>query len=84
MLYSIYTCIFAEYRKHSQDLIKRFVGKGYNESPVRKQIERVDHLDRSLLLKNCKPKPKDSMPFSVTYNSLLPNIKEIINNTGTY
>ena len=70
---------FEEYRKHSQDLIKRFVEKGYNESTVRKQIERVDHLDRSLLLKNCKPKYKDSIPFSVTYNSVLPNIKEVIN-----
>ena len=76
------TCIcstFEEYRKDSQDLIKRFVEKGYNELTVRKQIERVDYLDRSLLLKNCKPKRKDSIPFSVTYNSVLPNIKEIIN-----
>ena len=70
---------FEEHRKHSQDLIKRFVEKGYNESFVRKQIDRVDQLDRSLLLKNCKPKYKDSIPFSVTYNSLLPKIKEIIN-----
>ena len=36
-------------------------------------------MDRSLLPKNCKPKRKDSIPFSVTYNSVLPNIKEIIN-----
>ena len=70
---------FEEYRKHSQDLIKRFFEKGYNDSTVRKQIETVDHLDRSLLLKNCKPKRKDSIPFSVTYNSVLPNIKKIIN-----
>ena len=49
------------------------------ESTVWKQIDRVDHLDRSLLLKNCKLKRKDSIPFSVTYNSVLPNIKEIIN-----
>ena len=68
-----------EYRKHSQDLIKRFVEKGYNELTVRKQIERVDHLDRSLLLKHCKPKHKDTIPFSLTYNPVLPNIKEIIN-----
>ena len=27
---------FEEYRKHSQDLIKRFVEKGYNELTVRK------------------------------------------------
>ena len=70
---------FEEYRKHSQDLIKRFVEKGYNESIVRKQIERNDHLDKSLLLKHCKPKRKDSIPFSIIYNPLLSNIKEIIN-----
>ena len=64
---------------HSQHLIKTFVEKGYNELTVTKQIERVDHLDRSLLLKHCKPKCKDSIPFSVTYNSVLPNIKQIIN-----
>ena len=81
-VFHIVTCIcstFDEYRKHSQDLIKSFVEKGYNESTVRKKIERVDHLDRSLILKNCKSKGKDSIPLSVTYNSVLPNIKEIIN-----
>ena len=57
---------FEEYRKHSQNLIKRFVEQSYNESSVRKRIERVDHLDRSLLSKNGKPKRKDSIPFSVT------------------
>ena len=40
---------------------------------------RVDHLDRSLLLKRCKPERKDSIPFSVTYNPKLPNIKETKN-----
>ena len=70
---------FEEYRKHSQDLIKRFVEKGYNELIVKNQIERADHLDRSLLLKYCKPKRKGTIPFSLTYNPVLPNIKEIIN-----
>ena len=42
-------------------------------------MERVDHLDRSLLLKHCKPKRKDSIPFSLTYNPVLPKIKEIVN-----
>ena len=77
--YSQACSTFEEYRKYSQDLIRSFVEKGYNESFVRKQIERIDHLDKSLLLKNCKPKRKDSIPFSVKYNSVLPNIKEIIN-----
>ena len=44
-------------------LVGRFVEKGYNELTVRKQIERVDHLDTSLLLKHCKPKRKDAIPF---------------------
>ena len=70
---------FEEHRKNSQDLIKRFVEKGYNESAVRKQTERVDHLDRSLLSKHCKSKRKDSILFSLTYNPVLPNIKQITN-----
>ena len=39
---------FEESRKYSRDLIKRIVEKGYNESTVRKQNERVevDHLDQ--------------------------------------
>ena len=71
--------MFKEYRRHFQDLIKRFVEKGYNELTASKQIEKVDHLDRLLLLKHCKHKGKDSIPFSVTCNSVQPNIKERIN-----
>ena len=65
-------------RKDSQDLIKRFIEEGCNKSTVRKEIERVDHLDRSLFLKHCKPKRKDSISFSVTYNPVLANIKGVI------
>ena len=59
-------------------LIKRFAEKGYIESTVRKQIKRVDHLERSLILKHFKPKRKDTIAFSLTYNPVLPNIKQII------
>ena len=64
--------------------MKWFVEKGYNESTVKKQTERVNHLDIKLLLKHCKPKREDSIPFSVTYNPVLPNIKEIINKQKKY
>ena len=74
---SIYST-FQVCRKHSKDLIKKFVEMGNNESTVRKQIQRVDHLDRSWLLKHCKHKRKDSITFPVTYNPVLQNIKEII------
>ena len=69
---------FVEFRKHCQDLIKRFVDKGYNESTVRKQVDKVDHLDRSLRLKHSKPKRKGTIPFSLTYSPVLPNMKEMI------
>ena len=62
-----------------QETFPRPNKKGYNESTVRKQVEKVDQLDRSLLLKHCKLKSKDSILFSVTYNPVLPNIEEIIN-----
>ena len=53
------------------------IWKGLQWIHLRKRIEKVDHLDRSLLLKR-KPKHKDTIPFSLTYNPVLPNIKEII------
>ena len=53
--YSRICSTFQEYRKHSQDLIKRFVEKDYNESTGRKQNQRMGYLDRSLSLKNWKP-----------------------------
>ena len=47
--------------------------------PLENKLRELTTWDRSLLLKHCKSKRKDSIPFSVTYNSVLPNIKEIIN-----
>ena len=40
---------FDEHKKHSNDLVKRFVEKGYKEN-IRNQIEKVDSLERSTLL----------------------------------
>ena len=46
---------WAEYLEGIQETFprpnKKICWKGYNESTVRKQIQRVEHLDRSLLLK---------------------------------
>ena len=40
---------FDEYKKHSNDLVQRFVEKGYKENIIRNQIEKVDILERSTL-----------------------------------
>ena len=37
-------------KKHSNNLVKRFVEKGYKENIIRNQIEKVDNLERSTLL----------------------------------
>ena len=51
--------------------------KGYKESFIRNQLKIVGNLGRSTLSKNAVQ--KNVIPFSVTYSSALPNIREIIN-----
>ena len=70
---------FDEYKKHSNDLVKRFVEKWYNENIIRNQIERVDNLEGSALLNKPNAIGKNVVPFSITYSPTLPNIKEVIN-----
>ena len=41
---------FDEYKKHSNNLVKQFVEKGYKENIIRNQIKKVDNLERSTLL----------------------------------
>ena len=70
---------FDEYKKHSNDLVKRFVEKGYKENIIRNQTEKVDNFERSTLLNKPNAVRKNVIPFSVTYSPHLPNIREIIN-----
>ena len=45
-----------EYKKHSHDLVKRFVEKGYTEKIIRNQLEKLDNLERSTLLNKTNSK----------------------------
>ena len=74
---------FDKYKKHSNDLVKRLVEKGYKENIIRNQIEK-DNLKRSTLLNKTNAVRKNVIPFSVTYSPTLPNIREIILSTGIY
>ena len=71
---------FDEYKKHSNDLVKRFVEKGYKENIIRNQIRKVDNLERSTMLNKTNAVRKNVITLSVTYSPTLPNIREIINN----
>ena len=53
--------------------------KEYKENNIRNQIEKVDNLDRSILLNKTNTIWKNVIPFLVTYCPTLRNIREIIN-----
>ena len=53
-----------EYKKHSNDLVKRFVEKEYKENIIRNQIEKVDNLERTTLLNKTNVVWKNVIPFS--------------------
>ena len=69
---------FDEYKKHSNDLVKRFVEKGYKENIIRNQIRKEDNLERSTKLNKTNAVRKNVITLSVTYSPTLPNIREII------
>ena len=69
---------FNEYKKHSNDLAKQFVEKGYKENIIRNQMEEVDSLERPILSNKTNTVRRNVIPFSVTYSPTLPNIREII------
>ena len=67
-----------EYKTHCTALRQQLVEKRYNANLIKEQIERVDCLDRELLIIENKPKKSKIIPLSVTYNKNLPNIKSIL------
>ena len=68
---------FQEYHSHSRKLIEQFVNKGYKKDVVTQQIQKVEQLNRKLLLHQQKH-DKQCIPLSVTYGRALPNFKGII------
>ena len=57
---------FDECKKHSNDLVRRFVEKGYTENIIQNQIEKVENLERTTLLYKTNAVWKNVIPFSVT------------------
>ena len=53
-----------EYKKHSNELVNRFVEEGYKENIIWKQTEKVDNLERSTLLNKTNAVRKNVIPFS--------------------
>ena len=62
---------FGEYKKHSNDLVKRFMEKGYKENIICNQIGKVDNLERTTLLNKTNAAWENVIPFSVRYSLIL-------------
>ena len=65
---------FDEYKKHSNDLVRRFMRKVYKENIIRNQIKK-NNLERSTVLNETNAVRTNIIPFSVTYSPPLLNIR---------
>ena len=67
-----------EYEKHTENLKKQQIKKGYPETMVNEEIQKATNQDRTGLLNKEKTETGNHLTLCVTYNKTLPNIKTII------
>ena len=68
-----------DYQNHAEMLTGYLTRRGYRGYDVKKQLHKVENLDREELLKysnKSKPKKSKRVPLVVTYSKHLPNIGE--------
>ena len=69
----------SKFEAHINTIKDQFVKHGYEKTLIGNQIEKVTKLDESVLLEEQnKSKKASCFPLSVTYNSTLSNIKNIL------
>ena len=70
----------ADYQRHRTDLKVQLRRRGYSGRMIESQLQKVDRLDRSELLKNKEREDKNAkrVPLVVTYSNLLPDVHGII------
>ena len=58
---------------------KKLLERKYNEDNLNKQMEKVDLIERKVLLQNNeKGNSKKNIPLVLTYNRMIPNISEVV------
>ena len=67
-----------EYEKHTENLKKQLIKKGYPETMVNEEIQKAINQDRKGLLNKEKTETGNHITLCVSYNKTLPNIKIII------
>ena len=60
-------------------LMESFINRGFNEKFLDTEFQRLSEIERdALLAPSRKKKFKKKIPFVITYNKTLPNVKQII------
>ena len=65
--------------KASNQLKTKLIARGYNKDEVKKQIDCIAQNNREELIQYKEKTPMTRIPYVLTYNHQLPNIKEAIN-----
>ena len=71
----------SDFEKHSKSLAKDLVDRGHFNPSISKSIEKARNINRDGLLVYKEKKSSDKIPLILTYNKMLPNMKDIINDT---
>ena len=67
-----------EYEKHTENLKKQLIKKGYPETMVNEEIQKATNQDRTRLLNKEKIETGNHLNLCVTYSKTIPNIKTIL------
>ena len=67
-----------EYEKHTENLKKQLIKKGYPETMVNEEIQKATNQDRTRLLNKEKTETGNHLNLCVTYSKTIPNIKTIL------
>ena len=67
-----------EYEKHTENLKKQLIKKGYPETMVNEEIQKATNQNRTGLLNRQKTETGNHLTLCVTYNRTLRNIKKIL------
>ena len=67
-----------EYEKHTENLKKQLIKKGYPETMVIEEIQKATNQDRTRLLNKEKTETGNHLTLCVTYSKTIPNIKTIL------
>ena len=78
MRFNLTACAYGMLSLPLLGLIKFLVERGYQQSSVRKQIQRAQVLDHNELLAPRPPRATDRIPLTVTYHLGLPKIGGIL------